>query len=161
MNATLKAALDAELALLTRMVTPPTGPLGYGTDLDCITDVQDDFREVDPISPRAIVQALARRYQTPRGTLEDDRDYGFDIRSYCNRGVTSDDLRSLSLLMVAEGRKDDRVDDIAVSVFGDISSSELRCDVKITPAIPGIAPFSATLSVTDSEVLIQTISTTA
>lgn len=159
-NPTFDAAIAAELATLAPVTAPATEPLGYGTDLSCVLDVADDFGEVDPQSPAAIVQALLRRYVTPRGTLPDDQEYGLDVRRYCNRGVTLVDLRSLSGQMVSEARKDDRIDDATVEVTTAdevLLSRVLVAKVVITPADPALQAFTFTFAVTSAGVLTDTI----
>lgn len=150
-------ALAANLSTLTRVVDPPTGELQYGTDLSCVTDLSPTLAEVDPESPTAIVEAVIRRFITPRGGLEDDRDYGLDLRAYCNRGVTARDLRALSGVLRAEALKDDRVSDAQVTLQAAVNSAELRVQTFITPADPRLQDFLFTFAVTDSAVLQVTI----
>ena len=159
MNPTFLIVFDAELAGLTPIEMPAVEPLGYGIDLDCSTDCTDDFAEVDPQSPRAIVQALIRRYTTRRGTI-DDKEYGLDVRAFCNRGVTLDELRSLSTMMSAEARKDDRVESARVTVESSLVTHRLDCVVVIEPADPRLAEFTLTFAVTSAGVLVDTIGIT-
>lgn len=155
MNSTVEAAIVRELATLTRVVDPPTGDLLYGRDLSCVTDLEPTLEEIDQASPRAIVQAVIRRFITPRGTLLDDPDYGLDVRGYCNRGVTQRDLRALSGALRGEAQKDDRVARADVSVTA--TNATLSIQVFITPADPALQDFSFTFSVTSAEVLRVTI----
>lgn len=161
MNGIFQRAIATQIATLTRIADPATEPLGYGTDLDCAADCRDDFSEIDPQSPRAIVQALIRRWTTPRGALVDDPDYGFDIRAYYNRGVTLSELRALTMQMASEARKDDRVSDIRVSANASLQTSELYITARITPADPDTATFTLTFAVTSADVLIDTITIAA
>lgn len=159
-NARYDEIIARELAAITQPIaSPAVAPLGYGVDLDCVTDCTDDFAELDPSSPRGIAQALLRRYQTRRGMI-DDPDYGLDVRSYCNRGVDVAELRSLATRMAAEARKDDRVASASVTVdFASIDGA-LDCTVEITPAIPGVDDFTLTFAVTDAGVLIDSLQIT-
>lgn len=147
--------IAAQVAELEHEVDAPTGALGYGTDLACVTDVTPDLEEVDPFSVRAIGEALIRRFTTPRGTLPDDPDYGLDLRSYCNRGVTATQLRELASQLRGEAGKDDRVDDAAITVTAEGSS--LTVAARITPADPDLEPFDLTFAVTSADVLAVTI----
>jgi len=143
------------IAGLERVIEPPTGPLGYGIDLDCIADVTEDFDEIDPNSPRAIVQGVIRIWTTPRGALADDPNYGIDLRSYCNRGMSTTDARSLAVGLAGEAKKDDRVSDITVELTA--SARQLDVKARIWPADPALQPFSFTFAVTDAQVLLDTL----
>lgn len=69
-----------------------------------------------------VIQALYRRYITPRGTLrgisDDDEDlaYGFDVSSYVGAVGTETAIAALPGLMRAEGMKDDRVADLVFTI---------------------------------------------
>jgi len=106
----LQDLIDAEIELLgppVDRVAPDA--FGYGRDLSCITDVTAALDEVDPMSASAVTQAIIRRLITPRGGVIDDGAYGFDLRGYCNRGVTQPDLNRVQAQVQSEARKDDRV----------------------------------------------------
>jgi hypothetical protein len=158
MNATVKASLDAQLAALVREVDAPVAPLGYGTDLSCITDLTEDLAEVDANSVQAIAEALIRRLTTPRGGLPDDPDYGYDLRGMLNRGVTLAELRTVTGQARSECRKDDRVRDVDVSASFTLGNSTLSVAIAVTPADPAVDDFSFTFALTDSSVVIEVIS---
>jgi hypothetical protein len=159
-NAIVDAAVMADLATLQREVEPTLGPLGFGTELSCVTDVTPDFAMTDPDSPEGIAEATIRRWTTPRGALIDDLLYGFDLRAYCNRGVSSNELRTLALALEAEATKDDRIDTIDVTVTtsrGARALDTLTVGALITPADATLIQFTLTFSVTNAGVLIETI----
>jgi hypothetical protein len=160
-NPTYTAAVAASLATLTRVSEPAAEPLDFGVDVHCLMDCRDDFAEVDEHSPEAIVEALVRRFVTPRGTMLDAPDYGLDIRAWCNRGATLTELRLLSSQMSAEARKDDRVDSVDVAVSSALSTQRLEIKLVVTPADPALATFAATFAVTSAGVLLDTLNTTA
>ncbi len=150
--------IAAEIAALTRVTLAPEGELGYGRDLSCVTDLTADAAEVEPDDPIAVAQACTRRLITPRGSVPDAPDYGLDLRGYCNRGVTASDLSALSGQITSELRKDDRVADAAAVVSTTTAQdATLSVRVLITPADPATDDFAFTLSVTDSDVLLETI----
>lgn len=157
MNSTVEDNIAAQLATLSRVVDAPVGDLGYGLDLACTFDLDPLLAEVDPASPIAIVQAVVRRYITPRGTLADDADYGLDIRAHCNRGMTQRDLRALSGAMQGEAQKDDRVAKATVTLVADMLARTLAVGVLIVPTDPELETFSFTFAVTSSAVLKVTI----
>ena len=158
MNTLVQASLTEQIAALEQLVDAPVAPLGYGTDLSCVTDLAEDLAEVDQASTRAIAQALVRRLITPRGGLPDDPDYGFYLRGLLNRGVTLADLRAVSGQARSEVRKDDRVLDANVSAAFTLENSTLSVSVEVTPADADLDEFSFTFSLTDSSAIIEVIS---
>jgi hypothetical protein len=158
MNDTVQAALDREIAKLTKVQDPAAPPLGYGRDLSCVTDCDWKFSEVDPMSPLGVGQALLRRLITVRGTLDDDVDYGLDVRGYLNRGTTAADLRSLASRIEGECEKDDRVLTVEATVVTP-SMRTLRIGLRVGLQSPEGRSFDLVFSVTDATVLIETLST--
>lgn len=156
-NPVLDASLQANLATLERVNDPTTGELGFGVEPICVTDVREDFADVDPASPTAIVYATIRRWTTPRGMLPDDLDYGRDLRAYCNQAMTLERLRSLAQSLASEAEKDDRVSECAVTMRASLVTRTLELQASITPNDPTLAPFLFTFAVTDGQVLIDTI----
>lgn len=147
------ARMQAELV---RIVPQPVAPLGYGRDLSCITDVTDNMDEVDPFTMHAISEAMCRRFSTPRGQLQDDKNYGLDLRSYCNRGTPVAELRDLAGQVQSEATKDDRVDSCtAVVTFGDPAGTQMSVKLQITPVDARLGTFSHTLAVTSGEVQLE------
>ena len=160
-NSIIDAAIAADLATLEREVQPSTAALGYGIDLDCVADVTEDFAETDPESPEGIAQATIRRLTTPRGSLADEPDYGFDLRSYANRGVATAELRTLALAVASEAGKDDRVLRADVDLAASLVARTLDVLIRIMPADPALQEFALTFVVTDADVLLDTITITA
>jgi hypothetical protein len=140
---------------LERLVDAPTGALGYGTDLACVSDLTPNLDEVDPNSVTAIGEAILRRWTCPRGRLLDDLDYGVDVRGFCNQGQTTAQLRELATKLAQEALKDDRVVDVQVTVT--YAAPTLNIAATITPADPALDTFTLTFSVTSAEVLSVTI----
>lgn len=155
MNDTVKASIDAQIAELARLVPQPTGDLGYGNDLSCVSDLTEDLAEVDPFSMQAISEAAIRRLTTPRGSLPDDRNYGIDVRSYANRATAIAELRELSGRCALELAKDDRIDTATVTSTQDPLSYSLRLSVVITPASPTLNPFTLTFAVTSGAAVLE------
>lgn len=153
--ATSFEAQIVELTALGRVVTIPQPPLLWGSDLSCVTDCTATFVELVPNSPLIVAQAVVRRFLTPRGGLIDDNDYGLDLRSYCNRGVTQQDLRTLQARCVAEAQKDERVLTATVNVIA--QAPELSVTALITPKDPTIEVFTFVLSVTNETSLLELI----
>lgn len=153
----MRDAIAAGLASLERVQSPPSAPFGYGSDLSCAADLSEDMEEVDPNSTLALGQAIARRLDCPRGKLPDDPDYGMDLRGYCNRGVTTSEIRSLATRVRNEVEKDDRIAGVTVTVTPSSTGSTLTVEIAVVPVDPRIGNFGLTLAVTSAEVLIETI----
>lgn len=160
-SAIVLAAIARETALLTRIVTTPVEPFGYGVDTSGTTALADTLEEVDPYSSAAISQALARRLQTPRGTLRDDLDYGRDLRAYVNRGMPVSQLREVEGEILGEVLKDDRVGSATVAATLPTLSS-MKVEIVVTPEDPRTGgPFSLTLGVTSAAVLLEAVNANA
>ena len=139
-------AIDAELATLDRIVQPPTGALGYGRDLSCVSDLTDSMAEVEPDSTLGIGEAAIRRLTTSRGQLLDDPDYGLNLRLFLNRPTAAQELAELRGRIKAEVGKDDRVEDVEPTVTM-TALNALRVALMITPADPSLEPFSLIFAV--------------
>jgi hypothetical protein len=138
---------------------PPDGTdLGYGSDLWCVDDLKETMDEIpNSDSPLAIAQANYRRLRTSRGQLYDDLDYGLDIRSFVNKGVTVAELQSIAGQIRNELLKDDRNESIVVTMTPNESNFpgtgyEIRID-----GVTAQGPFTLTLALTDADVLIKEI----
>jgi hypothetical protein len=152
---TVRDAIAEGLAALTPVVTTPAAPFGYGADLSCVSDLTETMDEIDPFSPRALGEALARRLDCPRGGLPDDADYGIDLRDMLNVGLTTAEIRALAAQIRTELLKDDRVDAIRVEVAPAPNGSSLRIALVVTPVDPQIGVFSMTLAATTAGVVIE------
>lgn len=155
MTDAVRDAIAAAIAELERVTEVPSGPFGYGTDISCAGDLTETMEEVDGFSTLALAQALVRRLDCARGQLPDDPDYGIDVRSYCNRGATTQDIRSLASRIRGEVTKDDRVDTATVTVTPSSTGDELGVKVAVTPYDARLGPFTLTLAVTSAAVLIE------
>jgi phage baseplate assembly protein W len=96
----------------------------------------------------ALGQAIGRRLQTPRGTLVDDRDYGFDLLGSLNDDLSASDLGKLQSAIDDECLKDPRV--IAatstVTVSGSSGALTLTATIVLTDTV---GPFKFVVSVSD------------
>lgn len=140
-------AIAAMIAGLGRTTPDPRPPYGYGTDLDCASDLSEDMRLVDPSSRKAIAQAVIRRLSTPRGGLPMSPEYGLDVLSMLNTGLESRDLAGIAGRVRLEVLQDDRVD--AVDVRGEYShaTSTLDLTMWITPVDRAIGAFQFVVAV--------------
>lgn len=65
---------------------------------------------------RAIVEAIARRWQTPRGGLVDDPNYGYDLSDFVGDDLNIADVGLIAQMASAEAVKDERVQSCEVTV---------------------------------------------
>ena len=119
--------------------------IDYGEDLSCLDDLEEECRVVS--DPKIVLaQALVRRWQTPRGMLLDDPDYGTDLCEFLNEDVDELTLVRFRSEVRSEALKDERVIDCTIvsSTFSretgrltfeisiDASESLLRLVVAVT-----------------------------
>ena len=155
MSAEVKAQIARDLAELTRIRDFPVAPFGYGSDISGTFDVDPSVRELPGNKALALAQAIVRRLDCPRGALPDDKDYGIDLRSYCNRGVTANDIRSLGGQIKGELSKDDRLDTVIVRLETASTGTSLRVVLAVRPVDQAIGGFTLTLNASDAAVLIE------
>ena len=67
MTDAVRDAIAASIAALPRIVATPREPYGYGSDVSCGTDLDEDMKELDGFDPLVMKQAILRRLDTPRG----------------------------------------------------------------------------------------------
>jgi hypothetical protein len=128
----LQDFIAAQLALLPVVDRVAPQHQGYGVDLACVTDITADAAEVDQESPRAIGEALARRFISPRTSVLDDDAYGLDLRGRLNSGQTQAQLTALRSQIRVECLKDDRVDDADVTLRF-TGRSRIDVEIAVTP----------------------------
>ena len=148
----LTAEVTAAADDLGRVRLPPEPPFVYGSDLDCVVDVTPTWDELPGDTPKAIAQALLRRWSTEQGSLaviEDDGDYGLGLLGWINRGTARIDLLSLAGRMSIEARQDDRVAGCVVTLEADLRVKLLHVRAQITPIDPSIGEFLLTFALTE------------
>jgi hypothetical protein len=155
MNATVQLAIDAELGLLERIVVTPREPFGYGTDVSLASDLSVTLELVDAFGTRGLAEAILRRLDCPRGALVDNADYGIDVRSFCNRGMTKAEIDALAGQVRAEVEKDDRIDRAFVKVTPTPTGDELTIEIIATPADARAGRFTLILAATPAEILLE------
>lgn len=157
MNAVVRDAIATSIAGLSREVATPVAPFGYGTDISCARDLEESMPEVS--GDIGLAQAIARRLDCPRGGVPDDGDYGVDLRSYLNRGITVTEQRSIAGAVQSEITKDDRLESARVTVTPSATGDSMRIAVQVVPRDSLLGgPFSLTVAVTDGGALLEEIS---
>lgn len=103
----------------------------YGTDIGCgPAGIDERFSLVE--GRQALIEAIARRLETPRGGLFDDPTYGLGVTAWVGKRADRAQLFAWGQALAAEARKDDRVRQAkaTVSVAPD---GKLRFVLSITP----------------------------
>jgi hypothetical protein len=154
-NAFLNAQIDRLVAELPAVTPPVEGELGWGRELSCVEDCTDSFAEIGPYDPAIIMQAIARRYQTPRGTLLDDPEYGLDLRGYLHKGLTQKDLRQLQTQALGEANKDQRIDRSATQLTLSFIASIMRVSLRVTPRDPRGNPFPFVVRISGLSAVVE------
>lgn len=155
MNPIVEAALAKELATLERVTDAPTGALGYGRDLSCITDCTDNFAEVS--GPMLVLESVARSWITPRGTVLDDPDFGTDCRGILNHATPIQDLRMMQSRLQTEALKDERVETAQVRLEMDQLARRISATGTLGLRDWRNTTFTFVLSVTDGETLMTVL----
>lgn len=124
----------------------------FGSDLSCVTDLTPAMAETS--GQHIVAEAVARRWQTPRGGLIDDPSYGYDLTDFVDDDISQQDIARLSAGAEAEALKDERV--FACTVKTTFAGGLLIVVGTITTAL---GPFTLVLSVSAVSVQILRVST--
>ncbi len=112
----------------------------YGNDTESTDDTTFARREVS--GSIMMAQALARRFQTPRGYLFYDPEYGYDLRQYLKGPIPL--LSVINGQVENEAYKDERVDDVKVESSFDGDGLEVNI-----AGFGSEGPFDLTLNITE------------
>jgi hypothetical protein len=118
-----------------------------GTDISGVMDVSPSLAESS--GRRALIEAVARRLITPRGSLWYDPAYGFDLRQFLS-GLTVN-ASQISSGVTEQAEQDERVSAAQASV----TFSGNRLIVKLA-ILDSSGPFSFTLAVSKVTVELLT-----
>ena len=127
---------------------PTASDTDFGADLDLDDDLTPEMRETS--GGRALAQAIRRRLSTPRGSVIDAPDYGFDVREMLSKGMTTEELAGVPDQVRAELEKEQRIETLTVKATQP-APGELDLDVRGETAT---GPFALTLNVTAAAVLL-------
>ena len=137
-----------------RVVDPPTGELGYGTDMSSAPGARLDA-SVSGIE--ALAESIWRELETPHGGLVDDPGYGEDVRRMLNTGVPRDRVASLESRIHAQIARDDRIGLLRVQATPSLDGLSLRIALRVTPADPAARPFAMILAASSAEILLEDV----
>lgn len=130
-------------------------PDGYGLDIACdpLTGISPLFDLVD--GRAQLIQAILRRYETPRGGLLDDPQYGLGVFSWVGKRTDAAQLLAWGQALGAEARKDERVRSARGRIALDAATERLTFSVAIEP-IEGEA-FALTAAISDVSVELLSV----
>lgn len=159
MTSIVRDAIAAALLEVETVVDAPVDPFGYGSDLSCDSDLDEDMLELDGVRDARLIlaQAIVRRLDCPRGRYPGDGDYGVDLRGALNRGTTATELRQMGGRIRNELSKDDRISEVAVTLTPNSTGSEIRTTLQVTPVDPSVGGFELVLAVQPGAVMIEAL----
>lgn len=125
----------------------------YGSDLSTFAG-PDGTPDIDPLfrpitGPRVVLEAVARRLMTPRGTMPGAPNYGFDLMGLLGKKMTRVEIERAKRDIEAEANRDERVESAKVVEFVETSKNKFRLRLSVTLAE---GPFTLVLSITDVSV---------
>src|SRR5690606_22758400 len=103
------------------------GTLDETVDIDCVSDIKPHMPVVS--GRLGLVQALARRLQTPRGKVPWWPDYGLDVQAFL---LSKTRPSVIAAQVQAECLKDERVESVRVDL--QIAGNDARLTVEVTDA---------------------------
>jgi len=114
----------------------------FGSDISTFPDLDPSFVALS--GSRVVLEACARRLQTPRGALWAHSDYGLDLRAWLNESFDAGAQAAMAAAIEAELEKDERVLGVQVAASLDHRTNALRIAVSIATSD---GPFRLVLSV--------------
>lgn len=130
----------------------------FGKDISCTSGVRSGRYAS---GRRLVAEACYRRLSTPRGMLrggDEEADYGIDLSEYLGASRPKAAAASLPAIIEGELRKDERVEqvDVTVEVETGTPGTSLVVTVRVTTAE---GPFDLQLAVSEVSVSLLGIST--
>lgn len=126
----------------------------FGIDIDCGPDgLSPTFDLVE--GRAALVQAILRRFQTQRGSLVDDPNYGIDLTSWVAKKADSAQRFAWQQQLESEASKDERVVRARARLTFDTTTGFFRFTLTVSTAD---GPFTMTASVSDVSVDLLAVS---
>lgn len=135
---------------LPSISTDDTGLSAYGPDITTWAEAGQTEPDLDPFfteidGPRCLVEGLARRLCSPRGSLDGSPNDGEDVRMRLGRPMTARELFDLRVAIQREAAKDERIAQAFASLDWQARDSRLVIGGTIVPVV-GQA-FKFTLSI--------------
>jgi hypothetical protein len=121
----------------------------YGIDYSTFPDLDPAFREVT--GPRAVAEAVARYLLMPPGTLPYDPAAGFDLRGELSGGIDDGARMRIRAGVARQALRDERVEDVSVSV--DLSGDGQKVRVRVA-GTTAEGPFTLTVAASGLDVAV-------
>ncbi len=122
----------------------------YGNDTECASDLT--FSRTEVTGETMMAQAMLRRFTTPRGTLINSPDYGYDLRQFVKATTPAESI--INGNVENEALKDERVADVTVQTL--FNEEAERLEVTIV-GFGSEGPFDLTIGI--SEVTVELLRT--
>lgn len=116
----------------------------YGIDVSTFPDDLDGSFALFG-GPRVVLEAVARRLMTPRGSLLGSPDYGVDLRAWVNESVDEASLQNLKATIESQAQQDERVEAALADIAFD--STTFTMNIKVSVALTSGAVLKLVLSV--------------
>lgn len=116
----------------------------YGLDVSTYPDLDPTFGWTSGIT--TLAQALARRLETPAGSLPYDPDYGLDLREYVADDLDDSDVLRLQSLIAAQAAQEERVLDANVTATQTLATQTLTLAIALRLAD---GTFALTIAIDD------------
>ena len=115
----------------------------YGTSLNMSSPFFRALTDDEAI----LSQAIQMRFETERGSMWTDPDYGLLLDGYLNEGISVQKLDQLKTEMETEATKDERVESavVVLNLNKTDAGYEIEPEILVSPKLGG--PFSLTLPV--------------
>lgn len=111
----------------------------FGQCWSCVSDLT--MPSVMASGNLVVAQAIARRWQTPRGGLVGDSDYGYCLSDFVSSDISDSDLVAISGYAASEALKDQRV--TSCDATATLNLGTLTVTAKVTT---GLGPFTLVVS---------------
>jgi hypothetical protein len=130
--------------------------LGFGSDLVCWDDFDEQFTECDPTSPYAVAQDAYHRLNTQRGLIIDDPDYGKDVKGMLQRAFGPNGRIETEGQLRGELLKDNRIDPATLKVVVTVDATGRAIDMSVN-GFCAKGPFALVMRASDAGVLLKSI----
>lgn len=122
----------------------------YGSDISSFAGIGGALG-VDPLmplisGPRVVLEDVARRFMTVRGSIPNAPDFGFDLISLAGKRMNAVQIERLRSEIENEAEKDQRVLSAKVVEFVETGRTSFRMGLSLKLAS---GPFTLTLAVAD------------
>ncbi len=114
----------------------------YGNDTECTKDLT--FSRTEVTGETMMAQAMLRRLTTPRGTLIESPDYGYDLRQFMKASTPPASV--INSNVENEVLKDERVADVTVQTTFNEATGVLEISVV---GFGAEGPFDLTIGISD------------